>query len=55
MTLSTQSTDAAKSDPNKKRYQRPRLEVYGDIRDIAKSLDMSGNPDGAAHAFTKTG
>jgi hypothetical protein len=54
MTLSTKSTGPAKSDPNKKPYQRPRLDVYGDVREIAKSIGMLGGPDGATHANTKT-
>jgi hypothetical protein len=54
MTVSTKQNDAAKSSTNKKPYQRPRLDVYGDIREIAKSVGMSGAPDGAAHGQTKT-
>jgi hypothetical protein len=54
MTVSTKSTDVAKTNANKKPYQRPRLDVYGDIREIARSVGMSGAPDGATHAFTKT-
>jgi hypothetical protein len=38
----------------KKPYQRPRLDVYGDIREIAKSVGMQGGADGAPHGQTKT-
>lgn len=39
---------------DKKPYERPRLDVYGDIREIAKSIGMSGMADGAVHGSTKT-
>ena len=39
---------------NKKPYERPRLDVFGDIREIAKSIGMIGMADGATHGGTKT-
>jgi hypothetical protein len=38
----------------KKPYEPPRLVVYGDIREIAKSVGMTGMADGAAHGNNKT-
>ena len=40
--------------PPKKPYESPRLDVYGDIREIAKSVGMMGKMDGGAHQMTKT-
>jgi hypothetical protein len=40
--------------PAKKPYESPRLEVYGDIRDLTDSVGMAGSDDGATHAFNKT-
>jgi len=40
--------------PAKKPYESPRLEVYGDIRDLTDSVGMSGSDDGAPHGNTKT-
>ena len=55
MTVTIKSQKAADSEYNvKKPYERPRLEVYGDIRQIAKSIGMSGMADGATHTNTKT-
>jgi hypothetical protein len=51
------------SDPNrptgsstadKKPYAPPRLNTYGDIREIAASAGMQGGLDGALHGNTKT-
>ena len=38
----------------RKAYESPRLDVYGDIREITKSVGMSGMADGATHGGTKT-
>ena len=38
----------------KKPYEPPRLVVYGDIREIAKSVGKTGQSDGATHVNTKT-
>jgi hypothetical protein len=38
----------------KKTYHPPRLDTYGDIRELASSVDMMGAADGAAHGMTKT-
>lgn len=53
--MKDKSTNAAKRPPaEKKTYERPRLDVYGDIREIAKSVGMQGGADGASHGQTKT-
>jgi asparagine synthase (glutamine-hydrolysing) len=44
-----------KSEGNEKKpYERPRLDVYGDVREIAKSIGKIGMADGATHGNTKT-
>ena len=40
--------------PAKKPYESPRLEVYGDIRDLTDSVGMTGSADGAAMGNNKT-
>lgn len=50
MTIKLTKTEASEKKP----YERPRLDVYGDIREIAKSIGMSGMADGATHGATKT-
>ena len=42
-TTSTKDDDAA---PPKKPYETPRLEVYGDVREIARNVGLSGMLDG---------
>lgn len=39
---------------SKRPYKSPRLEVYGNIREIAATAGMSGAADGAVHGNTKT-
>jgi hypothetical protein len=38
----------------KKPYETPRLHVYGDIREIARSAGRMGMADGGAHQMNKT-
>ena len=40
--------------PAKKPYESPRLEVYGDIREVTNIQGMTGSFDGAAHGNNKT-
>jgi hypothetical protein len=40
--------------PPKKPYESPRLDVYGDIREIARAAGMMGMADGGAHQMNKT-
>ena len=41
--------DASKPAPSKKPYETPRLEVYGDIREIVKASGTMGMFDNALH------
>jgi hypothetical protein len=34
--------------PTKKPYSKPRLEVYGTLRDIAQAVGNAGNADGGS-------
>jgi len=42
------------SEAAKKPYETPRLETYGDIREIAGSVGSMNMNDGASHGNTKT-
>ena len=39
----------------KKKYQNPKLIIYGDIKKITKSIGRTGNPDGHPGAHSHTG
>jgi hypothetical protein len=53
--MTTKPASASGSEPPKKKaYESPRLEVYGDIREIARSVGTKGKADGAARRLTKT-
>jgi hypothetical protein len=41
-------------DSPKKQYEPPRLEVYGDIRQITQTAGMTGQSDGGHGAHGKT-
>ncbi len=41
--------DQLPGEPAKKPYEPPRLEQYGDLLDISKSLSQGGKNDGAGH------
>lgn len=47
--MTTKSTNAGEGAPPKKPYETPRLEVYGDIREIAKAVGTTGAGDGGGH------
>jgi len=51
--MAAKSTDSGGATV-KKAYESPRLDVYGDIRDISKSTGVAGHLDGAGHGNTKT-
>jgi hypothetical protein len=55
--MTTKSPSLEEDGSAKKPYERPRLEVYGDIREITDAIDMSSpNLDSAPHsANNKTG
>jgi hypothetical protein len=38
----------------KKTYQKPQLQVYGDLREITQTFAMAGKMDGGAGQMDKT-
>ena len=52
--MTANSTDFKRDEPAKKPYVAPRLEVYGDIREVTASSGMRASIDGATHGMTKT-
>ena len=52
--MATKSTDSGGEATAKKAYESPRLDVYGDIREIAKSTGTAGHLDASGHGNTKT-
>ena len=53
--MTTKSASFNEDGPAKKPYESPRLDVYGDIRDVTDSTASDGKPDGSAHGNVKTG
>ena len=43
------SDDRASKHPTRKAYQKPQLQVYGDLAEIAESVFGSRAADGAGH------
>ena len=41
--------------PAKKPYHAPRLDELGDVREVTRSVDSSGSPDGGHGSMTRTG
>ena len=53
--MATTPASFEKDGPAKKPYESPRLEVYGDIREVTVSLNPTGSRnDGGLHGSTKT-
>jgi hypothetical protein len=52
--LKDKPTTSAPPTGGKKAYHPPRLDTYGDIREIAKTVGKTGASDGALHAMNKT-
>ena len=53
--MATTPASFEKDGPAKKPYESPRLEVYGDIREVTFSFNPSGSMgDGGLHANVKT-
>ena len=53
--MATTPESFEKDGPAKKPYASPRLEVYGDIREVTVSLKPSGGMnDGGLHGSVKT-
>ncbi len=44
----------AKTKQSKKTYQKPQLQVYGDLREITQTFAMAGKMDGGAGQMDKT-
>ena len=54
--MTTKSATPKEDAPARKPYERPRLEVYGDIREMTDAVNMTGpDADGSLHGSTKTG
>ena len=43
------SRDATRERPALKPYEKPQLQVYGDLADLAKAIAGSNTNDGAGH------
>lgn len=41
-------------DDGKRPYQRPRLESYGNIKEITLAVGMTGANDGSTHGNNRT-
>ncbi len=52
--MTSEPGDSDEVVPPKKPYESPRLDVYGDIREIARSVGMMGKMDGGFLRMTKT-
>jgi hypothetical protein len=53
--MTTKSATPKEDAPARKPYERPRLEVYGDIREVTDAVGMSSlNADGSHTASNKT-
>jgi hypothetical protein len=52
--MPTESPSFNEDRPARKPYESPKLEVYGDIRDVTENVGMSGSADGAAMGNNKT-
>ena len=53
--MATTPASFEKEGPAKKPYASPRLEVYGDIREVTASLNPTGGmSDAGLHGVTKT-
>ncbi len=44
----------ANAKHSKKTYQKPQLQVYGDLREITQTFAMAGKMDGGAGQTDKT-
>jgi hypothetical protein len=45
----TRTSQDAHTTLQKKRYEKPRLDVYGDLTTITQSMMMGGMDDGSGH------
>ncbi len=47
--MTTNSTDVKGERAHKQPYERPRLEVYGNIREVTENLGMMSNTSDNGH------
>jgi hypothetical protein len=52
--MTSKSTSFKGDGPAKKPYESPRLEVYGDIREVTDGAGDKGNKDQPGHGNLKT-
>ena len=52
--MTTKPASFKEDGSTKKSYERPRLEVYGDIREVTEAFGMLAAADGALMGNTKT-
>ena len=53
--MTTTPAAVSHTDAPKKRYEPPRLDVYGDIRQITQTVGTTGNADGGHAGMNRTG
>ncbi len=52
--MTAHQTDGKQDGPGRKPYERPRLEVYGDIREVTNSYGKKGKNDGGRPPRSRT-
>ena len=53
--MTTTPPPADRTDAPKKRYETPKLAVYGDLRQITQTVSNTGNADGGHGSMSRTG
>lgn len=53
--MSTTPPPVGNTDAQKKPYEPPRLDVYGDIRKVTQTSGNTGTPDGGHGSMSRTG
>jgi hypothetical protein len=53
--MTTTPAAVTNAPPPKKRYEPPRLEVYGDIHQITQTVGNTGSVDGGHGSMSRTG
>ena len=43
------SEDRSSEAPTRKAYEKPQLQVYGDLAEITKTIAGTNTPDGSGH------
>ena len=52
--MTAHKADRTQDEPARKPYARPRLEVYGDIREVTNSFGMRGANDNGVPPMSKS-